>query len=213
LREVVSDDHSLKEYIMRTKTVIATAIASGIMAVVGLTGLSVGAVSTLGGGQAASRLTPGSSCATPQLPGPVVSVALTNMGGPMMGNNTGMMAGDGNRGMSRGAMRLSLDHALVTHGTVSFLATNVGSISHELVVLPLSDSQAVGTRPVSGDSKVDEAGSLGEASSTCGAGASEGIAPGASSWVTLKLAPGRYEVVCNLPGHYAAGMYSELTVS
>ncbi|MHB1235041.1 MAG: plastocyanin/azurin family copper-binding protein [Microbacteriaceae bacterium] len=39
------------------------------------------------------------------------------------------------------------------------------------------------------------------------------MAPGASSWVTLKLAPGRYEIVCNLPGHYSAGMYSELTVS
>jgi uncharacterized cupredoxin-like copper-binding protein len=210
---VAGDDHSLKEYIMRTKTVIATAIASGIMAVVGLTGLSVGAVSTLGGGQAASRLTPGSSCATPQLPGPVVSVALTNMGGPMMGNNTGMMAGDGNRGMSRGAMRLSLDHALISHGTVSFLATDVGSISHELVVLPISDSQVVGTRPVSGDGRVDEGGSLGEASSNCAAGAGEGITPGASSWVTLKLKPGHYEVVCNLPGHYSAGMYSELTVS
>jgi uncharacterized cupredoxin-like copper-binding protein len=203
----------LKEYIMRTKTILATAIASGIVAVVGLTGLTVGAVSTLGGGQAASGLTSGSSCATPRLPGTVVNLALMNMGGPMMGNSTGMMSGGGNGRMPHGAMRLSLDHALISHGTVSFLATNDGSISHELVILPLSDSQAVGTRHVSGYSKVDEAGSLGEASSTCGVGAGEGIAPGASSWVTLNLVPGRYEVVCNLPGHYAAGMYSELTVS
>ena len=46
----------------------------------------------------------------------------------------------------------------------------------------------------------------------CGAGSGEGVAPGASSWVTLTLAPGRYELVCNFPGHYAAGMYTQLTV-
>ena len=198
---------------MRKKTFIAMAITGGIVAVVGLTGLSVGAVNTLNTGQPTSWLASGSSCPTPRLPGTVVKVALSNMGGSMMGPSNGMMSGGGNGRMPRGAMSLSIDHALFRHGTVSFLATNDGSISHELVILPLSDSQAVGTRPVSGGGKVDEGGSLGEASSTCGAGAGDGIARGSSSWVTLKLAPGRYEVVCNLTGHYWAGMYSELTVS
>jgi hypothetical protein len=45
------------------------------------------------------------------------------------------------------------------------------------------------------------------------AGAGEGIAPVDASWVTLALKPGRYELVCNLPGHYAAGMYGELDVT
>jgi len=27
------------------------------------------------------------------------------------------------------------------------------------------------------------------------------------------LAAGRYELLCNLPGHYAAGMYTELDVT
>jgi uncharacterized cupredoxin-like copper-binding protein len=31
--------------------------------------------------------------------------------------------------------------------------------------------------------------------------------------VTITLAPGRYELICNLPGHYAAGDYTELTVT
>ncbi|WP_241981040.1 sulfocyanin-like copper-binding protein [Cryobacterium sp. TMT2-23] len=203
----------MEEYIMRKKTLIATAITGGLLAAVGLTGLSVGAVSALNGGQAASWLGSGSSCPAPRPSGTVVNVALSNMGGARMGNGNGMMSGGGNGWMPGGAMRLSLDHANISHGTVSFLATNDGSISHELVVLPLPDSQAVGTRPLSGNGNVDEAGSLGEASSTCGSGAGEGIAPGASSWATLKLAPGLYEVVCNLPGHYSAGMYSELTVS
>jgi uncharacterized cupredoxin-like copper-binding protein len=34
----------------------------------------------------------------------------------------------------------------------------------------------------------------------------------AASWVTLTLRLGRYELVCNLPGHYAIGMHAELDV-
>ncbi len=60
---------------------------------------------------------------------------------------------------------------------------------------------------------MDEQASLGEASNACSAGSGDGIAPGASSGVTLTLAPGRYELVCNLPGHYAAGMYAQVTVT
>lgn len=48
---------------------------------------------------------------------------------------------------------------------------------------------------------------------SCGADAREGIAPGAVGWVTLTLGSGRYELVCNLPGHYAAGMSTELDVT
>jgi uncharacterized cupredoxin-like copper-binding protein len=153
----------------------------------------------------------GSSRAAPSLPGTVVNVALMNMGGPMMGQRSAMMGGGGM--MGGGAMRLRADHATVPHGTVSFLVTNAGSINHEMVLLPLTGSQAAGTRPVGGDAKIDEAGSLGEASKTGGAGAGEGIQPGASSWMTVTLAPGRYELVCNLAGHYTAGMSTELTVT
>ena len=110
-------------------------------------------------------------------------------------------------------MALSADRASVPNGTVSFLVTNVGSINHEMVVLPLPDPQAVGTRQVGGDAKIDEAGSLGEASKTDDKGAGQGVAPGTSSWMTITLAPGPYELVCNLPGHYADGMYTQLTVT
>lgn len=59
---------------------------------------------------------------------------------------------------------------------------------------------------------MSEAGSLGEASMSCGEGPGDGIAPGAESWVTLHLARGRYELICNLPFHYAMGMFTELDV-
>ena len=64
-----------------------------------------------------------------------------------------------------------------------------------------------------GDAKIDESGSLGEASNTCADGAWQGILPGAPGWITVTLPPGRYEPVCNLPGHYEAGMYTQLTVN
>ena len=31
--------------------------------------------------------------------------------------------------------------------------------------------------------------------------------------MTLTLTPGRYELLCNLPGHYTGGMYTELDIS
>jgi uncharacterized cupredoxin-like copper-binding protein len=186
-------------------------IVFGVAAAIILSGLSLAAFGT-GKNHLGHAFSAAPSCTVPKLSGTVVNVALTNMGGPMMGQGNAMMFGGGNR-MFGGVMRLRTDHATVARGNVSFLATNFGSISHELVILPLPDSKIVGTQPIGDDDKIDEASSLGEASNTCGAGAGQGIVPGASSWVTVTLAPGRYELICNLPGHYSSGMYSQLTVS
>jgi uncharacterized cupredoxin-like copper-binding protein len=178
----------------------------GIAAVILLTALSlvavgvVGSVVNPGGPGSLSR----TRCVAPNLPGPLVSVSLTNMGAPMMVRPHGMMDG---------AMRMTADRSTVAHGTVSFLVTNGGTISHELVILRLPDNRIPGTRPIGGDAKIDESGSLGEASNTCADGAGQGILPGSSGWVSVTLPPGRYELVCNLPGHYAAGMYTQLTVN
>ncbi len=109
-------------------------------------------------------------------------------------------------------MRLQVAPASVPAGRVSLVATNVGSVNHELVISPLPAGQIVGTRRIAGDGTVDEIGSLGEASNTCASGAGDGIAPVTSSWVTVTLDRGRYELIRNLPGHYAAGMYAQLTV-
>lgn len=155
-------------------------------------------------GAAGSGFLSGSSQGVPDLPGPVVNVSLTSMGGAMMG---------GRNPMGGGVMRLGVDRATMPAGSVSFVAANFGSIDHELVILPLGDNQRAGLRPIGADSKISEEGSLGEASASGRAGAGDGIRPGSSGWVTLTLAPGRYELVCNLPGHYGAGMSTELTVS
>ena len=100
----------------------------------------------------------------------------------------------------------------MTVGTVSLRVRNTGAMTHELVVLPLSEGPAVGQRRVGGDGQVDEAGSLGEVSRSCGDDTGDGLAPGAAGWTTVPLPDGRYELICNLPGHYAMGMHALLTV-
>ncbi|GHG50673.1 hypothetical protein GCM10012320_19490 [Sinomonas cellulolyticus] len=142
------------------------------------------------------------ACSAPALPGTTVRVTEADRGGGMMGSPR-----------MRHAMRLSPDRTSVPHGTVSFVVTNLGSVPHELVVLPLPEGQAVGARALNADGTADETGSLGEASASCEAGPGEGIAPGAVSWATLDLPAGHYELVCNFPGHYLSGMFAELTVT
>jgi uncharacterized cupredoxin-like copper-binding protein len=169
------------------------------------------------------------SCAAPALPGTVVDVTLTDMGG-MMG--PGMMGpawnGSNSQGQNgyqwphmgmmgmMGMQRIFANPATVPAGQVSFRALNTGWLNHELVVLPLAQNQLPGQRVIGRDGKVDEAGSLGEASRTCGAdkgdeqSSNPGISLGASGWTTIVLPPGRYELICNIAGHYGAGMYTEL---
>jgi uncharacterized cupredoxin-like copper-binding protein len=156
-------------------------------------------------------------CAPPALPGSVVDVALTDMGdmmGPGMmgpGMNRGMMGHGMNAGMA-GMMSIAATPMSVPAGPVSLRVANRGGLTHEAMVMPLAAGRQPGQRPVGADGRVDEEGSLGEAAQTCGAGEGDGIAPGSWSWITVNLPAGRYELICNIPGHYGSGMYAELDV-
>jgi uncharacterized cupredoxin-like copper-binding protein len=180
-------------------------------AVVVLAAGSTVAIAAAEGGFGRHTETGAVRCAAPAaLPGTVVDVTLIDMAG--MG---GMMR-DGQSGWRTwrpGMMRIAVAARSVQHGTVSLRVTNRGVITHELVVLPLTGGQAVGTRTVGQDGTVKETGSLGEVSATCAAGSGNRLAPASTGWATLALPAGRYELVCNLPGHYAAGMYAQLDVS
>ncbi|MCB2176369.1 MAG: hypothetical protein KQH57_11220 [Actinomycetales bacterium] len=153
----------------------------------------------------------GGSGGAQTLPGAVVDVAALDMGAMMGGR--GMMGGWSGSTWTGGDMFLRSDRTAVPAGTVTLRVTNDGSVDHELVVLPLTDGQRIGQRAVRADGQVDESTSLGEASASDAEGEGEGVAPGAAGWVTLDLAPGRYELVCNIAGHYAAGMYTLLVVT
>lgn len=169
------------------------------------------------GGNASNR-----SCALPALPGSLVSVTLVDMrdmmgrtmtGGAMMNSRGTPMGQSDWRRFRPGMMRVTLAPTSVSHGTVSLRVHNTGYLTHEAVVLRLAPGQAAGTRAPSTDGKVAEDRSMGEASASCATGTGDGITAGSTGWVTLKLPAGRYEIVCNLPGHYAAGMHTEFDVT
>lgn len=148
-----------------------------------------------------SRLT---CSARASLPGRVVHVMLGDRG------MSRMMNGIAPR---RSPMMLRAAPASVPAGQVSFVVGNMGWRTHEMVVLPLSPGQAAGTRVPGADGKIDESAGVGEASTSCGAGSGEGIEAGTVGWLTLDLAPGRYELVCNLRNHYANGMHQLFVVA
>lgn len=88
----------------------------------------------------------------------------------------------------------------VRAGTVTFTVKNVGKLDHELIVV--KTNAAPGKLPVK-NSKASEKGRVG------------GIAPldpGKSGKLTLKLAKGKYVLLCNVTAHYPAGQYAGFTV-
>ncbi len=146
------------------------------------------------------------SCSVPPLSGVKVDVTLSDAGG-------GGGRGGGGAMVSREPMMATLtsDPKSVAAGQVSFVAVNTGTLVHEMVVLPLP-SDGAGIRPTGSNGKIKETKSLGEVSRSCAAGTGDGIAPGSIGWTTMTLGPGRYELVCNEPWHYAAGMFEVFTV-
>lgn len=89
----------------------------------------------------------------------------------------------------------------VSAGKTTFVVTNRGEMVHEMVVVPAPDGAAALKEA---DGSANEAGSLGEAAD---------LEPGATARMTVTLPAGRYVLLCNLPGHFAGGMWADLTVS
>lgn len=197
---------------LRRRRAVWSAIAIGAAALV----LGIATTGLLAASGAFHRPAPASwraqntRCAAPAAKGRVVDVTVWDAGRMMRGPNW-PAPNNGRPGWhGMGMMRLLAHPTTIPAGKVTVRVVNAGMLTHEVIVLPLPAGQAAGERTVGADGRVSEAGSLGEASRTCGSGAGEGIAPGAAAWTTVTLRPGRYELLCNVPGHYAAGMYTEL---
>jgi uncharacterized cupredoxin-like copper-binding protein len=97
-------------------------------------------------------------------------------------------------------MAISVSPDSATAGDVTFNVTNDGTMPHELVVIK-TDKKA-GDLPTDSSGTADETGSIGETE----------VEPGASSELSLNLKAGHYALICNLPGHYSAGMYADFNV-
>lgn len=100
---------------------------------------------------------------------------------------------------------LSLDRSSAPSGSVTFSATNSGTVDHEFVVF--KTDLAPDALPLSGSS-VDEAAS--------GVAKKDEIAefsPGTTKTLALNLDPGKYVLICNVPGHYQQGLHAAFTVT
>jgi uncharacterized cupredoxin-like copper-binding protein len=92
-------------------------------------------------------------------------------------------------------------------GSVTITAPNEGKLVHELVLA--RTNAAPGALPTTSDGGVDEAKLESQGRD---AGEVADVEPGKTKQGVLKLKPGRYVMFCNVPGHYAQGMYGTLTV-
>lgn len=136
-------------------------------------------------------------------------MAMQGLGqGPMMGmgmHGGGAMGAPGQR-MPMAPMGIKLSSSTVPAGMVSFEVRNDSrTLVHEMVVAPIKDTRT--PLPYKQDeNKVDEdaAGHLGEVAE---------LEPGKSGGLKLNLKRGRYILYCNVPGHYALGMWAVLTVT
>lgn len=90
--------------------------------------------------------------------------------------------------------------AVAKAGKVTITAPNEGKVVHELVLLKTDADPA--KLPMD-KGEVDESTAVGEIPD---------VEAGATKKMTLKLTPGKYVMVCALPGHYEGGMYGSLTV-
>jgi uncharacterized cupredoxin-like copper-binding protein len=92
----------------------------------------------------------------------------------------------------------------IASGDVRFNVANDGSVEHEFVVIK-TDTPA-DQLPLTGGDVDEEA-----------AGKSPGeipeFAPGTTKSTTLKLTPGHYVFICNVPGHYGNGQRTDFTVT
>ncbi len=95
----------------------------------------------------------------------------------------------------------------VKAGALTINAPNDGQIQHELVVLKTDENPA--SLPQKG-AEVDEDGL--EAKGVKNEGEITDVAPGQTKSNQFNLTPGKYVMICNVPGHYAQGMYGSITV-
>jgi uncharacterized cupredoxin-like copper-binding protein len=164
-----------------------------------------------GPGVAGGRTFTQTGCTVPSLPGSTVAYTAVDMG---MGAGIGGSMMGGAYGDAGGPMRLLPSSTTVPAGQVSLVLRNAGTRLHEVVALPLTPGQVAGQSTVGPDDTVGEPGRPRRVHRVCRAVTGvDGTVPGGIATVTVTLAPGTYEIVCNLPGHYRAGMYSTLTVT
>ncbi|MGX8010012.1 sulfocyanin-like copper-binding protein [Mesorhizobium sp. ORM8.1] len=107
--------------------------------------------------------------------------------------------------LAKATMGIKALPGAVKAGEVTFNVKNDSKDTvHEMIVMYLADP-GKSLPYVDAENRVDEdkAGDKGEVSE---------LDPGKSGTLTVDLKAGKYLLICNVPGHYGAGMWAEFTV-
>jgi len=107
---------------------------------------------------------------------------------------------------SKAPMGLTITKNNIPAGKVTFVAINSSTeIEHEMLVAKLED-------PAKGLVYMADKGKVDEDAPGMALGEIHELKPGLTGALTLDLKPGTYVLYCNVPGHYASGMWTLLTV-
>lgn len=91
----------------------------------------------------------------------------------------------------------------VPAGKAAITAPNTGKVEHELVLLKTDVDPAKLKTEKDGEVQED---------AYSGPGEIPDVEAGETGKTVLNLKPGQYAMICNVPGHYKAGMYGRITV-
>jgi uncharacterized cupredoxin-like copper-binding protein len=100
--------------------------------------------------------------------------------------------------------RIMVSRSHVPAGDVRLVVTNKGPDTHELLIARTRAPLPLRADGITVDEEALEPVTVAEA---------EGEPRGRVRVLELKLRPGRYELFCNMAGHYLGGMRARLTVS
>ncbi|HXJ62310.1 MAG TPA: sulfocyanin-like copper-binding protein [Actinomycetota bacterium] len=102
-------------------------------------------------------------------------------------------------------MFIHLSSSVAPTGSVSFVVANDDTVTHEFVVLQ-TDHPAAGF-PIG--SFEGESNRIDEDTAGTNVGETGDMKAGTSQLLTIDMPAGHFAIVCNLPGHYAAGMHDD----
>ena len=111
-------------------------------------------------------------------------------------SNTASAAGGTTVPVSLGEFFVKLPSTTLKAGKYTFAAKNDGATFHMLMVERTPLKMDAPNQPTENAAMADTG----------------NLAPGASKSITVTLKPGTYELFCNVPGHYAAGQHTTVTV-
>lgn len=120
-------------------------------------------------------------------------------------DGAGKQASAGTIAVELKEMTVTADPTSIATGSVKFTATNAGAMGHELVILKTdlaADALPVEAGKASeGGQGVEMIGKIVE------------FAGGETESATFDLVPGKYVLICNIAGHYQAGMRTGITAT